>query len=418
MATRHFTAMLLIYALALSTPARVYAGDYNSVCGDLSGEKAQRQSYCDAAKSAEEGSRNDSILMGVWAAVTAACTVACFNITQTTAYVCTGVSLAGGATDAIVTKNFAGFLSSLPGTLIANKDLLFGGSKEPPKAEGDAAGKGDTAKKSNPDRTGSCISAATAAIQVISKTMDKKTQDKAAKSNLETAEKLKSTAIAQSGAGFNTEGGSGGSNGGGSTGSGSQASKSVSSASDAGASDPCAAAQSTGSAEAHISCAIAQDPNIPGFVRSPKFAQEIKEKTGKNLADFLNTKSDNPTELLGSAMAGGLNSEQAGKLASALNELQKNMPEISTGSYAGGGGGGLSLPSGGSEDIGQLMAGLMDQFKPKSADEAPPGFSAVDFASLNRAPAQVVQDKSISIFNRISFRYYYVGKRMIGGGRK
>ena len=66
--------------------------------------------------------------------------------------------------------------------------------------------------------------------------------------------------------------------------------------------------------------------------------------------------------------------------------------------------------------VGQMMAGLMDQMNPnKKKDEKTTGVSAVIFANQTRSPAAVVEDKTLSIFDRVTYRYYYVGRRIVLG---
>ena len=168
-----------------------------------------------------------------------------------------------------------------------------------------------------------------------------------------------------------------------------------------------------------MQCAVASDPSLPGFVKDPKFPKEFKKDTGQDLANFL-TKNDSPTALMGSAMSNGFNPTQAGKLANALSEMERNVgasgTEVPSAIYASGGGGAGN--GGGGEDpmagMQDMMAGLMDQLNPnKKKEEQKSGVSAVIFANQTRSPASVAEDKKLSIFDRVTYRYYFVGKRIV-----
>jgi hypothetical protein len=62
-----------------------------------------------------------------------------------------------------------------------------------------------------------------------------------------------------------------------------------------------------------------------------------------------------------------------------------------------------------------MMAGLMGQLMPKTGEKPSSGIGAVIFANQRRGPASVAEDKTLNIFDRVTYRYYFVSKKMMGG---
>jgi hypothetical protein len=60
-----------------------------------------------------------------------------------------------------------------------------------------------------------------------------------------------------------------------------------------------------------------------------------------------------------------------------------------------------------------MMAGLQNLLNPnKEEDKSQAGLKAVIFANQRRSPASLSEDSSLSIFDRITYRYHYVGRRI------
>ncbi len=441
--TKRLTACTVALLWSLSPAhANPHAGttedDVDSVCkgtlssaplaGDKSGDPSgtQRLQHCQAAKSAQEGADADNALYKVWAGVAAVCTGACvssFAGGPAGESACTGSAVAGAGTDGVVTKNYASSLQQIGGIGLAaattelTKDTVKEGAEE-----GAKQGVEQGTKKTKD--IGSCMNAATATTQSVSKFKSLEGQKETVKSSLESARSVTSTqgtavadgsGISQSqaataGGGPSADGSLGGPSGG---------------PSDGGSSNPCAGQLSGRSTPAStLQCAIARDPNIPRFVTTPKFAKEFQDRTKTSLGDFLN-KNDPPALAIGQAVRSGLNGAQNAKLASALTDVQQNVSaDYSTYSSHGGdgsqyeGGGGNSGLSNGDDDLnlGGLLSGLQDKLNPnQKPNEKSTGVSAVIFANQTRSPAAVAEDAKLSIFDRVTYRYYYVGRRIVLG---
>lgn len=376
----------------------------------------QLKEYCAAAKSEKEAARNNKILTKVWAAVAVVCTAAAascltpIGAVGVWAAICDGANLAGGITDAVMTQQYASAMMSMMSTGMSYMMKEDGYTMEAKQADGKTPDSPKTKKNENKGCMMAAMNAAQAGIQCFMKNNAANKADNLADNNLKAAQSLTSTA--NNNASGEVLGGTG------SMGRPApEAGSGVTATANSG--DPCSVAQNSGDASAHISCALSQDSNLPRGIGHPNFPQEFQKLTGKSLGQFLS--QDNPKNAIGGALGGMLNADGNEKLASLLDSMEAKSKsfyatDMSGGSYASAGGGGGD--SGGGEampDFNSLMSGLMDQVNP-GAKEMPPGLSEVDFAQLKRAPAQVVEDKSLSIFTRISFRYFYVGKRVLLSG--
>lgn len=410
-----FFAWMLALQIALSPlPAR--AGEFEAVCGDvdLSGTgqagQAQKIQYCQAAKSAQEAAQADSAIWKVWAGVATICTYACVAsmtpAAPTSEFLCLGATVTGGVTDAVVTKQFAGALMSIGG---AGTGFALNQSLNP-----DAPTPSPTNKKD----IGACIGAAMAGLQVFMKYTSMQSHESAMKSNLEAAQKIAATAPGSGGTpGYQPMPGQGANGAGGGTGGlGSPSGPTYADSSSSIAADTrstCAAA----SAGAIMQCAVASDKTLPGFVTDPKFAKEFQKDSGQSLGSFL-ARNDRPGALMGAAMSNGLTSSQAAKLSSALADLENGAGTVPAPSsiYSGGGAGG---GTGGEEPMAgmqEMMAGLMEQLNPNGKqEEKKTGVGAVIFANQTRSPASVAEDRTLNLFDRVTYRYYFVGRRMAPG---
>jgi hypothetical protein len=292
---------------------------------------------------------------------------------------------------------------------------------------------GEQAAKKNKD-IGACLNAATATIQSFSKHRSMKSGEKSAKENLESVRKLGSDAAASAGqTGFQPQGsaataGIGGAvtstSGSNITGDGSDASA------NAKVTSTCSAAKNGSGASDVLQCALASDRALPSFVTDPRFAKEFQKNSGTSLADFL-TRDGSPGAMVGAAASNGLSGAQASKLATGLGELEAKAPYLAqqggdsgagSSMYRGGGAGGAGAEGGDAiPDMGQMMAGLMGQIGQMTQEQMqgggenarPTGVSAVVFANKTRSPASIVEDRSLNIFDRVTYRYYFVGSRML-----
>jgi hypothetical protein len=167
------------------------------------------------------------------------------------------------------------------------------------------------------------------------------------------------------------------------------------------------------------SCASASDATLPGFVKDPGFSSALQKATGMSPDDFASRAgSDGLGGTLGSTLAGlgGGTTAAAEKAAALVAALEARAHDDIGGAYAGGGhGGGGAGGGGGGEDGGldKMMAGIMAQFGGKKDDESKKGVGMLAFGDkAKRYPANVADDRRVSIFERVSNRYLFVTQRV------
>ncbi len=121
---------------------------------------------------------------------------------------------------------------------------------------------------------------------------------------------------------------------------------------------------------------------------------------------------------MAAAASNGMTGSQAATIASAIDGVAQYVGNSeSAAMYAGGGGGGGGSAEEAGPDMAAMMQGMMDQLNPnaKKKDAPTTGVNAVIFANQNRTPAAVAEDRKLSIFDRVTYRYYYVGRRIVLG---
>ena len=167
-------------------------------------------------------------------------------------------------------------------------------------------------------------------------------------------------------------------------------------------------------------CALALDSNIPPGVRDASFRSQLQNRLGQDLSGLTSMAASNPTnEVLSQAMSAGQSPKTSAALAGLVSDLGGRMALNSgVGSYAGGGGG--RRGGGGAPDHMAGIAGLMDKLLggkggAKEADTHA-GVLKVAAAMKARGPAAVSDDRSLGIFDRVSYRYYALAYQGFGKG--
>lgn len=398
-------AILLGQLGIFSTPV-IYAADIGAVCdgpAQANMDQQQRQQYCDAAKSSKSSANANGIMWKVWAGVATVCTAACAATLMGqpwNQWVCTGTSLAGTGVDAVVTKNLQTAMMGIlgaGGSYMINRTMNKG---ETPKVGADG-------KTKRPDDYGSCFTAATSALQTMQKKQAQSSDEGSVNSNLEMAQQLGNSPAAAYRTGGPEVADTAKSGGLGM--SVKSAGMSPAQATLGNIASACGSGAANGNSKAQVACALAMDGGLPSFVSSPKFASDFQKASGQSLSDFLNSPNDNAKAALAGAMGGSLSNSQNVQLASALNKAEKEIalahPVAGT-TYAGGGGGGYgggkhSDPTAG---FGNLMQGLMG--KMNGTEEARHGTNQQNFRQVaSLSPDAIVEDRRISLFQRITQRY-------------
>jgi len=375
-------------------------------------EQGMKAENCKAAQDAQKGADTNSALYKVWGGVAAVCTTTCAQSlggAAPNATLCTGSSLAGAGTEAAYTKNFMSAVGPAAATgqsYVTSQQAANNGAQQGAQNQRDLS---------------PCFSAATATQSAMTKYSSMKSNEKTVASSIQSVKDAKSTTDTPSiDSGGQKPELSAAEAGDSSGGDGSQSGNSFSGTSPE---EACSRAKSTRSTSDTIQCAALSDPTLPRFVAQPQFQNEFKKSTGMNFADFV-ASDDSPAKPITAAAGNTSGAGSAAKLASLLERGDNAghgpaSPEYELASTYSGGGSGNGGGSG-SEDaaLGEMLAGLMAQLNPEAAEDAKrvEGVKAVIFANKSRSPASVAEDKALNIFDRVTYRYYFIGQRILAEG--
>jgi hypothetical protein len=135
-------------------------------------------------------------------------------------------------------------------------------------------------------------------------------------------------------------------------------------------------------------------------------------------SEFLrNAMNNGPGKAVGDAVtqSSGLSENSAVQTQAAFSLAEKAGYDGAYGAYAGGGSGRRRGDGNSGPDMNQMMQGLLAQFGPKdSAKEAKTQAQQLKFGKNGeRYPANVAEDRRISLFDRITHRYHLVKDRVI-----
>lgn len=178
-------------------------------------------------------------------------------------------------------------------------------------------------------------------------------------------------------------------------------------------SDPCSGSMSSSSAV--FQCAASHNPSIPAIMGTPGFAKLVQKTTGMSLGDMM-SKDTGALANAVSQMVGDLPKDQAQTVATAFENMKSKVHSSGdpASAYSGGAGGGGGSRASGTDPM-QMMTDFMKDFVPGGApgkDDKSSGLSAVAFAN-RRSPASVTEDRTLSLFDRVTYRYHFVGKQML-----
>lgn len=176
-------------------------------------------------------------------------------------------------------------------------------------------------------------------------------------------------------------------------------------------SSDCRTQNSVGGTQAVVNCAKGVDPSLKHFA-DPRFGDAYKKATGQDLGSYLSKLNEGmkPSDVMQAALGpAGQNAGVAAKLKeseSAINAALAKLP-TSAGSYASGGGSGGKAKPKADDSMEKMMADMMAAMQgEKKEDEKDPNSILIfgdRVAKMN--PATLEQDKSVSLFERVSYRY-------------
>lgn len=413
---RRGTALILVLSLLGLSPAqRAQAED---VCQNWKEDGGQRATYCKAAEDAGKSSDTAKIGMGIWGAVAGVCTYACASSTSPAyainAWWCMGSSLAGSVGDMALTmaltKDMQSSMMGLMGLGVTGMTFMF---QRKEMAARNAVMKSNKSmlksKQQGPlqkqDRdTGSCISAAMALVQVGLKAFTMNNSEKTRKSNLEMAASVYDPA-----ANIPQYVGS------------SSALNSTTAARSAGPIGGSSSPQSDSSGVSSGSNTSAATlgsgfPELEKIAKDPGFKEAFQQVSGKSLDDYLKSlnSGSSAADAVGGAMGALSNAGEIKTKMAALTQEMKEKMDMSSGSRAiasiGGGGGGSSGGEG--EMIASAMAQMMAGLMPGQEKKQDPSIQEIEYLLNKKGAEALSQDRSISIFKRVAYRYRLSTERL------
>jgi hypothetical protein len=401
-------------ALGLVLFATLFSYEVNaagtSTCTGAGGQ-SQLGQYCGSAQSSQEGSNSNSALWKVWGGVSAVCISACVSANPAGAETCNISSQGGAATEGVVTKNYSSSLTSIAQSQGSSQLAKIGSSSsddsdadngERTQAQQDAADKKAANAKAKKAKAAACSGAIVAAGKAMSDYRGMQSSTQAADQTSGAAASLGSSAqetVGGSGAGLSSSRGA-------VSGSGKEG---TSAATSGGIASICASARQTSNVGETLQCAIGSDSSLPSIVTSGQLPKAFTKATGQDFSNFGNNSDQSPADAIAQAAIGSMSTSDGLKVAALLKGMEGDF--MNGAFYASGGG---DAKHGDEPESAAAQAQLQDQLKEMLAKSqgdnqaAPSGVSAVILANQNRAPAAVTEDRTLSIFDRVTYRYYFV----------
>lgn len=471
----------------------------------------QRQQYCKAAKSADEGAKKEKVIGAAWAATASVCGGACglaitcaalvtnpatapacaiaLPISETT---CNYGSLATTVADVVTTQQYQGLMMTVMGqgmSLATNTEgyvnsMTFQniGSTNPASAIAgvsdsaaidkianlqsiaandpsslnavqtkilDAAGPIDAAdftqlapgepppfnqtamdgakmevanenaaQEAKDKIAGSCMSFAMATAQAASKFNGAKSQTSEAQNLRQKAKKLNSTqtSVAMASRAPNADRDR---QRGGSPDQGNGSAESAVSKAD----KNCGQAIASGSGFAMAQCAVASDSNLPPQLTDSKFNDTLKKLTNLDVNDFMQNREQDPADQIGNALGNLLGPKMGQEVAAAAKDISKDLAAKqnqmladkgavpSSGRRGGRGGKKTDYMGQMNQMLDKMMSGL--QGKDEKKERKPAGADSKVFKLSKMTADQITNDRNISLFTRIDFRYKKAQSRMV-----
>lgn len=415
---KHSIVLGLVILMSVPLPALAsdHSAEFKEICGTLlqsnnsSNLPEARRPYCEAAQQSMTAEASFNTLTGIWEAVSAVCATEC-ALSWTSGgkgYVCDGA-----AGSAILWEVFAGHeLSSL-----LSSSAAVAGSAITAKQLGVKFDKAEDWVKTQWKKRPACVGTAVAAMFAIQRGMSGKNADRSVQDSLSQAKAVIAGNGSQYSGGIGAEMASGSASAPSLSFSGTSATSTEQNNSrvlqNCGGSG-------TSAADGAIACATASDKQLPSFVSSPTFSQKFEKVSGTKLENFLKKDFNSAPSDINQIMQGAFGSAEGLKMGNLLAEGSKRLPnqQLSTdtaeASYTQAGGRSPANNSNASDPgIDKMFANIMGQMLQKDENQTrKSGIDLVEFLNQTRSPAAITEDSSLSLFDRVSYRYRKVVPQM------
>lgn len=395
-------AILIAAGGVAPSAALANSASVNTICADKNGAQV-KDKQCTAAKDLLKGANSNKATAAVWTGVSIVCTAACMNWAGTGA--CTASNVAGSAASTVIQKDFAGGLTSLGGTaatgLLGKKKETADTATQAANGAQDAAADAATEASNTAARKngfGPCLTAAQTTSQSIRKNKDAVDNQKNLRDLRKNSDEM------TTGMGVNAAPVVG-------TGLvGTQPTVDAISAGTAPGEDTICSEENIRTARGALACVGHMNRDLPPDVTSGRFLADLERITGKS-ADRFFAEFKDPVTSLANEIGARLPAENQAAYGNGLAALAReagSMPSAGVQVARAQGGGGYDSgyefdPLAGMGDaLKGLMGGAAGANEGGTSETQAGGTPAV----ANRAPAFVSpEDKTISIFDRVKWRY-------------
>ena len=394
-----FSALLASMCTGFLVPTPTLAGldkKVSEIC-KKSTDAAFRAKYCSAAKDLREGYNANIATSAVWTGVSVACGAVCGKAAGSLA--CKVANMGGSAGESVLTKKFS---DSIAGESLKWTGGTSDGADAPTAIASNA--------KVNAD---ACEVAGKSALKAYGKFSDSKQNDKSL-SDLRDQTKELNTPTGQKPLIFNA----------GDTQYSGDTNGPSTFAASTGASEICGDA-AIKTALGAIRCAASADPNLPGYVKSESFVKDLQRATGKSPDEFFAAFESPAKSIFDSPIVNGLSEAQQHGLADSLSAMEgysdsksakvaATSPGTGSVGYAAKGAGKISHDDETGFDMNGMIANVLGQMG-GAADGENAAANTTGQIAIAREPAAVslgaAEDRKLSIFDRVKFRYGAISAR-------
>lgn len=398
---------LLSVAAVLCLPSPVLASGIDKKVSDVcrtNKSAAFRAKYCSAAKDYKKAYTASLASSAIWGGVTTVCGLACGKAGPG-GMTCKISSMAGTAGEGVLTKKFT---DALKGEAMQyGKEVLT----KDGKSEATTAATDTTAVSEGKVNGDACMVAGTSALKGYEKLSNSKQSEK---SIGQLREQTKGMNSATNGSAVFTAAGPKGPN----------------SADDGVTAEAMTGGDTCGdnalkTAKGAIRCATSADPTLPGFVQTEEFLKDIQKATGKTADEFFASYESPGQALMEAPGMASLSGEQKSGVAESLSMMDR-YSELKVAGKVGGtatvasaekytksGGAAKASDAEDGFDVNGVIANMLGQMGEEGEKPAEDGVNTLALG-VNRMPAEKIispEDRTISIFSRVEWRYRAVTNR-------
>lgn len=366
---------------------------------------AFRAKYCSAAKDYKKGYVASLASSAIWGGVTTVCGLSCGKA-GVGGMTCKISSMGGTAGEGVLTKKFTDALKGegmkYAGDVVTKKDSVT--------TTTEAVTEGGTQTATTKLNGDACAVAGTSALKSYEKISNSKQNEKSIGQLRDQTKGMNAQANTTSALFTGGDSGATLSN-----------NADVAAGAVTGISELCTEA-ALKTARGSIACATSADPSLPGYVKTEDFLKDIQKATGKTADEYFAGFETPAKSLLEAPGISSLSSAQQNGVAESLGMIEKYSDMKVAGKFSGSSAESYRMASDGVKpsnedtgfDVNGAIANALGILNGEGTSENA-ATEGVDSLSLgaNRKPAATIspEDRTISIFDRVEWRYHAVSVR-------